>query len=219
MAYPKEIKSDVLKLREAGFSINEISNRTTVPKATLSLWLRSFSLSKGALVRLDNMRKLSRLRVAQSRKNKTNNLIKKYLDDATKNLEDLRMDKTVTKLLCAMIYYCEGIKNTRSCMMFSNSDPKLVASFLKLLRSAFDIKEGKFRVCIHLHGYHNQDKQLDFWSKITSIPRKQFIKPFLKKNTGKRKRENYQGCASIRYYDTNLSRQLLMIAKAFIGGT
>ena len=132
-------------------------------------------------------------------------------------LIDKLQDKDFLKIILAMIYYCEGVKNTRSSLIFINSDPQLIRSFLKLLRRAFIVDESKFRVCLHLHSYHNQDKQISFWSKITHIPKGQFIKPYIKNHTGIRKREGYQGCASIRYHDTNLSRQLLMMAKAFMG--
>ena len=148
---------------------------------------------------------------------KTDGALLALFNNANGELLDLNMSKSVAKLLCAMIYYCEGAKNTRSSLIFINSDPQLIQSFLKLLRRVFVLDERKFRVCLHLHSYHNQDQQISFWSKITRIPKNQFIKPYIKDHTGIRKREGYQGCASIRYHDTNLSKQLLMMAKAFMG--
>jgi len=67
-----------------------------------------------------------------------------------------------------------------------------------------------------LHSYHNPKKQLDFWSKITDINKKQFIKPYEKPNVGKRIHKNYQGCIAIKYHSNDLARRLNSIAKAFL---
>lgn len=76
--------------------------------------------------------------------------------------------------------------------------------------------EKKFRVCIHLHGYHKTNEQLMFWSKICSIPLSQFMKPYIKKNTGRRRRASYQGCVSIRYYDSRIARELRYLYEIYL---
>jgi hypothetical protein len=68
---------------------------------------------------------------------------------------------------------------------------------------------------MHLHGRHNPKKQLDFWSKITHIDERQFIRPHLKPHTGKQIRKGYQGCVSVYYHNNDTARQLLMTGKAF----
>jgi hypothetical protein len=115
-----------------------------------------------------------------------------------------------------MIYWCEGGKNAKYGVAFTNSDPKLVRTFLTLLRENFNLDERKFHPGIHLHSYHSPGTQLDFWSKVTDIDKQQFIKPYLKPNTGKRIRKNYQGCISLRYASNDLARQLMAIAKAYL---
>jgi hypothetical protein len=92
----------------------------------------------------------------------------------------------------------------------------MAAAFLRLFRSSFDLDEKKFRVCIHLHEYHDTKRQLAFWSKVSQIKRSQFIKPFRKKHTGTRVRENYPGCASVYYQSADIARRLLAIGKAFL---
>ena len=75
---------------------------------------------------------------------------------------------------------------------------------------------SKFRVCVHLHKYHNKDKEINFWSEITGIPKNQFINPYLKLNGGKRIKINYHGCVSIYYYSNDTARKLLANAMAFL---
>jgi len=79
---------------------------------------------------------------------------------------------------------------------------------LKSLRLGFALDESRFRGLIHLHSYHDPKKQLAFWSDVTGIPKSQFQKPYLKPNTGVRKRKNYQGCLSLRYGEAKIARKL-----------
>jgi len=68
---------------------------------------------------------------------------------------------------------------------------------------------------MHLHSYHNENIQKDFWSNLTKIPKTQFNKTFLKPHTGKRIRDNYPGCVAIIYHDRALARLLKEIYRLF----
>ena len=69
---------------------------------------------------------------------------------------------------------------------------------------------------MHLHSYHNEETQKNFWANLTKIPKTQFNKTFLKLNTKKRIRENYPGYATIYYYDNKLAKELTSIYEVFI---
>jgi hypothetical protein len=92
-----------------------------------------------------------------------------------------------------------------------NSDPIMVASFLKLLRQSFNLDESKFRVLIHLHEYHNEAEILDYWSKVTQISRSQFTKSYHKPHTGTNNHPDYKGSCKIKYYDSYLAKLLTVI--------
>ena len=127
------------------------------------------------------------------------------------------MNADTARLLCAIMYWCEGTKIRRSEILgFTNSDPLVIASFLKLLRAGFSIDERKLRMTLHVHDYHNVDTQLRFWSKVTSISLSQFHRPYRKPHTGVRTREGYQGCVSVRYLNVDFGRRLEAIAVAFL---
>ena len=96
---------------------------------------------------------------------------------------------------------------------FSNSDPQLIKYFLKIFRKSFVLEEKKFRALLHIHDYHNEKKQIQFWSKVTQIPTGQFSRSFHKKNTGKNKRVGYPGCLSVRYYNSIIQKELVFICK------
>ena len=215
MAYSIILKEKAAKLRKGGYSLNEIHQKLGVSKSIVSDWVRTIVLNNKARLRLLNKIKVGQAISAKNKKKKTNQIIKAYYHTALTDISSFNLDKNSSKIICSLIYYCEGVKDMYSGVRFINSDPKLVETFLKLLRESFDVDEKKFRVCAHLHKYHVLKKQLNFWSKTTQIPLSQFIKPYIKQNTGKRIRKGYNGCVSIRYHDIAVARQLLSIARAF----
>ena len=138
------------------------------------------------------------------------------MQEAMKEISGVRIEGSFAKLLCAAIYWCEGVKNPQSGVNFMNSDPDLMRTFLELFRSSFPVKEEKFRPQLHVHAYHDIETEIDFWAKTTNISSSQFARPYIKPHTGKRFRDNYRGCLSLRYYDAALARQLLAYGKAFL---
>lgn len=204
-----------MQLRKRGYSLKEIAKHFGIAKSTVSLWVRDVALDEKAQKRLISIIKRGRFISASNKRAKTKALEQRYFEEA---LEEMRSRPNYDKIMCAMLYWCEGAKSPRG-VAFTNSDPNLVKAFLKLLRSCFNIDEQKFRPCVHLHTYHSKKKQLDFWSKITDINKQQFIKPYQKPNGGKRIRENYQGCISVVYHSSDLARRLMAIARAFLDYT
>ena len=205
-----------IELRKRGHSLNEIVKVLDVSKSSASLWVSDVVLSKKAEKIL--LSKSTAGQLASQKAIKAKTVIKDQLASNAANLvlSNLILSKEYAKLLCAMIYYCEGRKSVREGMSFTNSDPGLISIFLRLFRGAFELYEEKFRVCVHLHSYHDPKKQLKFWSKTTNIPLRQFIKPYLKPSSGMYKKEGYPGCINVRYGDVRISRELRAIALRFM---
>lgn len=209
------LKEKVQILRKKGFSLSEISDKLGVSKGTVSLWCSHVIISSVGLKFLKTKETKSRERglkaIKEIRDLKQQNIEKQ----AKKVISSIHFKKDDYKLLCAFMYWCEGSKDKSSALVFMNSDPHLVQSFLFLLRKSFLIDEKKFRVCLHLHEYHNVKQMIRFWSKTTKISSKQFLKPYMKINTGKRMSAGYNGCASVRYYDNHLKNELIAIFREF----
>lgn len=203
----KGLLNQAVHLRENGHSFNEISKSLGISKSTASIWVRRIPVKHFALARLKQRELVGRKRgllVNQANKALFNQEIKKSVK---LNLQKIAPSKVLDKLFCSLFYWCEGEKTT-NLLAFTNSDYTLIRTFLRLLRSGFSIDEKKLRVCMHLHSYHNEQKQKKFWSKITGIPISQFMKAYQKKNTGLTKKEGYQGCVSIRYYDHKVAKEV-----------
>lgn len=103
-----------------------------------------------------------------------------------------------------MLYLAEGAKRHRV-VDFTNSDPRLILLFLAFLRRVCGIAESRLRA--HVYAYADQDlEQLHrFWSAETRIPRRQFIKPYVRSLTANKScRKMSQGLLHIRYSDSRL---------------
>lgn len=215
MAKSIELKSKVLELRSRGYSIKELAKQFNISKSTVSVWTRDIKLSNSARARLLSRIKFGQYISGQIKKERTDKLKRSLTHQAVKDVASLKHNDLTAKVLCAIIYWCEGNKQDNS-VRFTNSDPYLVRCFMDLLVKHFQVSRKKFKARIHLHGYHDSAVQTKFWSQKLNISTGQFDKPYLKPNTRKRIRENYPGCINICYYDTIVARKLLYLAKAFL---
>ena len=214
MAYRIEIKERAIELRKRGHSLKEIAERLKIAKSTASVWLANITLTISAQNRLAKKQILGQYKtVLLKRKQKEllriANEAKAY--DVIKNI---LLSKDYIKLCCALMWWCEGNKNS-SFLRFTSSDVTLIRNFLSLLRDGFILDESKFRALVHLHAYHNDDVQKRFWSQVTKIPLSQFNKSFQKKNTGNRTKENYSGCIAVTYYDVRIAKELEALYNEF----
>ena len=212
---PIEIKEQAFRLRTNGYSIKEIADKLHISKGTSSLWLRNVKLNKKAKERLKSRKLSGYYKSSLSWRNKRIRAEKQRTISALKVVNKIKQDPNHLKVYCSLLYWCEGGKTDKYGVRFINSDPDLIRTFLYLFRKAFPVDEKKFRVLLHLHKYHNEKKQKAFWSTVTGISEKQFLKTFHKPNTGKRIKDNYPGCAAIYYYNTEIAREMRTLSKVF----
>lgn len=108
----------------------------------------------------------------------------------------------------AMLYWGEGAKggkiSTCNSVDFANSDPKMIKVFLRFLREICGIDENRLRCYLYCFSDQNIKNLITFWSKVTSIPKKQFTKPYVQVSSGKGTRKMKYGLIHIRYNDKKL---------------
>jgi len=116
-------------------------------------------------------------------------------------------------LMAAALYMGEGAK-TEGQFSIGNSDPRIVQTWLALLRRLFDIDENKLRCQLAIsEGMDEQNLKL-YWSAVTSIPVSQFIKTSFRRDSGGRKREGYKGVCIVHYYSLEVRRLLDAIGQS-----
>lgn len=195
--YNKQIVKKARQARKDGLSLRAIEKIINVPNSTISKWVRDIQST-------NHFYKNARLQ-EKKQKDKEISLFKNYL-----------VDRNQAKIILSLLYWCEGSKYPSSnCVAFSNSDLSMMRTFIKLLRKGFDIDEKKIRVRLQLHSTHNIKKENIFWSKLLKIPLIQFGKPTITTPKNKRKRLDYRGTCTIKYYDVKLLLNIIGIYEQF----
>jgi hypothetical protein len=214
MVYSSNFVEKAAKLRKEGFSYEEISKELKIAKSSAYLWCKQVILNQKAKERLKKRLAIGMVRAKEVLRIKRDKKIKEIIDRVKLYISKLKSNNEINKLLCSFLYWAEGEKTTAS-VTFINSNPTMISTFLKLLRSSFVLDEKKFRCLVHIHEYHSNEEIKKYWSVITKIPINQFSKSYLKPHTKKRIRDNYKGTVSIRYYDHKIALELSFIYNMF----
>lgn len=208
-----DIKSKAITLRKKGFSYGQIKKQLGISKSTCSLWLRAVKLGKRASLRLKVREFRGKKQALQTIRKKIKDRDAKIFSSVSVGVNKIKINQQLFKLLCAFLYWGEGEKSGRS-VSFTNSDPLMIQTYVKLLKQSFGVKTKNLKALLHLHSYHKKRKQIKFWSKITGIPKSNFS-VYNKPNTGKVLRQGYPGCIAVRVYDVKILRELQFYYKYF----
>lgn len=170
-------KQEAIKLRLQGKSYNEIRKLLDIPsKGTLSYWFKNFPLPP------ETQKKLARnIELAQKRglfrfNRKRTKAIEQENRDALLNAkkEINILTKRELLLVGAALYWGEGTKSIRSGgsngIAIANSDPLLVAIFMRFVREIFGTSEDRIRAGIQVHDNVDIEAARRFWSKVTKLP-------------------------------------------------
>ncbi len=154
---------------------------------------------------------LRRLRVKR-RTAKETNRIRFEAKPLSYNLkEKLTKAEERLKFAAIMLYWAEGYKVGRNTIDFANSDPQMALIFKRFLSQICRVDEKRIRG--HIYCYEGQDVSeiTRYWSRLLSVPEKQFTKPYIKKaaTPGSRGPRMLHGLVHIVYCDTKLLRQIL----------
>ncbi len=86
---------------------------------------------------------------------------------------------------------------------------------MSLLRSAFIVDEGKFRVTVQCRADQDINVLTAFWSKCTKVPAPQFYKAQVDRRTINKptKMPDYKGVCRIDYFSSDVDLELRHIAK------
>lgn len=210
-----KLKEKSIALRKDGWFYSEIAKELGVAKSTAYLWAHAqeYNSEESAKIakRLSKSKRELIQKLAVLKRRRQEQRLKAMEAEAKAIVHNSDLTHSHKQLICAVLFWCEGGKDVTSGLQFINSDPRMISKFLSLFRESFVPNESKFRALVHLHDYHDVNKQLQYWSVITKIPLSQFHRPYLKPHTGKSVREGYPGCVSVRYLDASLGKLLKVI--------
>lgn len=212
--YSSKIKEAALILRKQGRSLLEIAQNIGVAKSTASLWLSSEKNRSlyGTMTKQEWMKHIQKMSIIALHE-RTINRQRDREELAKKQITNLVTPIETKRALLALLYWAEGAKG-KTVLDFANTDPELCLIFIKLLRECYVLDETKLRIRLHLHKYHDELNQKQFWSQLLDIPTSQFNATIWKKepNSGKRYRQNYHGICFVKYNSVDLQKKLMAYA-------
>ena len=107
----EELKKEAVSLRRKGYSIKQIAERFGIARSTVSLWLRKIKLSKVAKAKIQKRSDEARAKGCATNRNKRLARLSAIDKKAIEEIKKIDLSESSNKLLCAMIYYCEGAKD------------------------------------------------------------------------------------------------------------
>lgn len=226
MEYTKNIKEKARRFRSQGKTYSEIRKilGISIPKSTLSYWCSHISLPKWFEKKIAHLNKmnLTKAQKAAWYVHKHNREI--FLENLRKQNEHIvekLKDKDILKMLLAMLYLGEGSKWTfHRGLMLGSSDPNIVKLYLYLLKICYKLMPTELKCRVSYRADQNIDSLQKYWSKITSIPLKNFYKTKPDPRTvGKpTKNQEYKGVCVICGGGTRFQLELDTIYKLILGG-
>ncbi len=186
------LKEHARILRSGGWSYKDILKEVPVAKSTISLWCRDVPMSEVHRRNLSKRWDTQRLGIKAIQK-----MFWKKRCDAfergVKMAHHIREDEFIAGV---MLHWAEGNKKNNAGI--ANSDARIIKMMVGWFEKYFHIKRTSLAIHLHLHSGQNEEKMKKYWSQITGIPRKNFIKSFIKpEGSGYRKNILYNGTVKI----------------------
>lgn len=211
MGYRGKLKEreQARELRAQGMSLLDIATELGVSKSSVSLWVRDMDVQidqrRGGWWTKGNPHPAAVRKQAQ---------IEELNQLGTARLGELSEQAFLAA--GAALYAGEGGKTDGS-VCFPNSDPAMVAFFLRWLRRFFEVDESRLRVWLYLHEGLDLEAATTFWSELTGIPRSQFGKAYrAEANESIRHSKHPMGCPRITYSCSRTHREVMGLVRALL---
>ncbi len=159
-----------------------------IPKSTLSNWLTEVSLSAQAKKRLEDREREGGVKALIKRnKEQTINAQIRATEAKEKATSEIQPLSTLDLQLAGIIlYWAEGYKRLKikdgkevvaHPIGFTNCDPAMINTFITFLINVMSIPKEKISINLRLFAHMDVEKEIDYWSTVTGIPKSQFDKP------------------------------------------
>jgi transcriptional regulator with XRE-family HTH domain len=197
------------QLRAAGWSIKEIERKLSVSRSSVSLWVRDVELGPEQQKRLLAQTRLGPL-VAAERKAATAREIRRGYQEEGRRLA---RERDATYAAGCMLYWAEGSK-ARNTVKLSNSDPDLLAYFLRFLREHFNVGDNRVRLACNLFADHvdRQHEIEDFWLSRLGLERESLrastVNTYSKYSQKKRSNKLPYGTSALIVHSTHIAQTI-----------
>lgn len=169
-----------IELRLKGKSYNEIARTLDISKSSLSVWFKNLKLPRSAQKLLEEkMRIALEHNLFENNRRRTRAIRIENREIKQSAANDIKLlSKYELLLIGATLYWAEGYNRDTTGkgheVCFANSSPDMVKLFLRFLREIIHVPEDKLRVAIHIHPNIDEKSAINFWSRVTNIPKERF---------------------------------------------
>jgi transcriptional regulator with XRE-family HTH domain len=200
--------------REHGIPVRRLAEMVGVSRSSISLWVRDIELTPAQVAAL------RRAAVAGAAKNAARARARRrgfHLEGRS----HARVGDLLHVAGC-MLFWAEGSR-TRNSVQFTNSDPGMVAFFLRFLREHYRVPNHRVRVACNLFADHiSRQREIEqHWLDVLGLPRTALTKSMVNKYSkhSQKKRRNklpYETCR-LTVYDTRLVQQIYGAIQEYAG--
>lgn len=205
------------ELRAQGWTYTEIVEELGVSKSSVSLWCRDVAVDPNLL----EGRRLARYAagsLGRPRPHPQHTARLREIEECRVSARAMFGELSERDLFVSgtALYAGEGFK-TGGAVGLANTDPAIVAMFLRWLRTFFDIDESRLRLRLYLHQGLDLPAAESFWSDLTDIPVSQFGKPYRAvADPSRRRAKHLMGCPAVRYNSVRTLRTVLGLVEALL---
>jgi hypothetical protein len=204
-------------LRRSGESINDIVHTLKAKKSTVSYWCRDIRLSQTQIEKLAQKSLMGgRVGMLRAAEHKRQARIMSEAKEMRRGGIDVgSLSKRDVFMIGIALYWGEGYKRGNEECGLTNSDPRLIKFFLRMMRSVYGIAKKDFILRVSINATHKRraDEILEYWSKVTGIPKAQFTQSsfiFASRRKITRDPSGYFGTLRVKIRrGTNLRRRIL----------
>lgn len=209
----RQLKEQVISMRQKGMSYSQIKEKVQVSKGTLSLWLRDLPLSQKRIVEL---RDKSPKRIESYRNTMQKKRDARFQEAYKKSEAQIKkLSKRELFLFGLALYWGEGGKTKKTELSMSNTDPSVLKYFLVWLQQlGADI--SKVRVRLQLYSDMNEKKELIYWRKELALSKEVFKKSYIKNSKQSflsYKQRFFHGTCNISYGNVHMSEYVFASMK------
>lgn len=213
-----EHKDKAIELRKLGLSYREIEKLLSIPRSTLSHWLRGVELTDEQKQRLVQSygNGLIKARVLASKwHNEQKELrIRKAKEEAASTLSKIKVDDNTVELALAMLYLGEGSKKGTTAI--GCSDPLVLKFFLAVLVKKYNIDPSKIHFDLHTRVDQDPNEIRKYWAKELNVSINYFKYVVADKRTeGKASYSHYKGVCVINCGTIAIQRKLISLYNQF----
>lgn len=185
---------EALLLRKAGQSYREIALALGVAKSSVSNWCKNIHLGIKAKEILKKKTRQPWEKLAKYNRMRSDILWQeKQAIAKAAGKEISHLSHRELRLVGVALYWAEGWKRNKTergtpTLALSNGDPFMIRLYLRFLREVMGIPEEKIKGSIQIHPHIAVAKAIDFWMRVTKIPRHRFFirKQVSRASNGKR---------------------------------